>query len=256
MVEHMANVRVRESKRPRAGRRFLPVAEKELRADALRAARGLPGAHRHFTVFEEVAGPFGIPDFLVVIGMKSMLMRRAALSVPPLLNEVDAGIVAVASARRGVTTDTLAGRLGWAPDTVDRRLPGLLRSGALTDLGGGRYVRPAALVPIGRLVAIETKVRDFRRALRQARTYALWCDNYVIVMPSITEASVDTAVQSVADDRGGLVVAGRWVQRPGSRRLPPQARLWGSEHVVAATMPKPSPPLGAGKSPEPELKLA
>ena len=252
----MAGVRVRESKRPRAGRRFLPIAEKELRADALRAVRGLPGAHRDFTVFEEVAGPFGIPDFLVVIGSKALLRRRTALPVPPLLNEVDAGIVAVASARRGSTTDTLAERLGWAIETIDRRLPGLLRSGALEDVGVGRYVRPPALAPVGRLIAIETKVRDFRRALRQARTYALWCENYVIVMPSITEASFGEAVESVARDRGGLVVAGRWAQRPGSRRLPRPSMLWGSEHVVAATMRKPSPPLGAGESGEPELKLA
>lgn len=251
----MASVRVKESKRPRAGRRFLPVAEKELRSDALRAARGLPGAHRDFTVFEEVAGPFGIPDFLVVIGSKSLLRRRTALSVPPLLNEVDAGIVAVASARRGYSTDALAERVGWGAETIDRRLPGLLRSGALEDVGRGRYLRPAALVPVGRLIAIETKVRDFRRALRQARTYALWCDNYVIVMPSITEASFDEAVGTVARDRGGLLVAGRWAQRPGGRRLPPSSKLWGSEHVVAATVGKPSPALGAGEPVEPDRQL-
>ena len=252
----MASVRVKESKRPRAGRRFLPIAEKELRSDALRAVRGLPGAHRDVTVFEEVAGPFGIPDFLVVIGSKSLLRRRAALPVPPLLNEVDAGIVAVASGRRGFTTDALAERVGWGAETVDRRLPGLLRSGALKNMGGGRYVRPVALVPVGRLIAIETKVRDFRRALRQARTYALWCYNYVIVMPSITAASFGEAVETVASDRGGIVVAGRWAQRPGGRRLPPASGLWGSEHVLAATMRKPSPPLGAGESAKPELELA
>jgi hypothetical protein len=256
MVEQMASVRVRESKRPRPGRRFLPVAEKKLRADALRAVRGLPGAHRDFTVFAEVAGPFGIPDFLVVVGSKSLLRRRAAFPVPPLLNEVDAGIVGVASTRRGFTTDALAERLGWGPETIDRRLPGLLRSGALDDIGRGRYVRPAALAPVGRLIAIETKVRDVRRALRQARTYALWCDNYVIVMPSISEASFGETVDTVAGDRGGLVVDGRWAQRPGRRRLPPASRLWGSEHLVAATMPKSSPPLGVGEASETEFQLA
>jgi hypothetical protein len=256
MVEAMMSVRVKESKRPRAGRRFLPVAEKELRSDAVRAARGLPGAHRGLSVFEEVAGPFGIPDFLAAVGPRSLLRRRAALRVPPLLNEVDAGIVARASVRLGKSAEALAEQLGWGVETVERRLPGLLRSGALTDLGAGRYVRPAALAPIGRLYAVETKIRDFRRALRQARTYALWCDNYVIVMPALSDASLGDAVHAVARDRGGLVVDGRWVQRPGGRRIPPAPRLWGSEHLVAATMRVASPALGAGESVEAERQLA
>jgi hypothetical protein len=256
MVEAMMSVRVKESKRPRAGRRFLPVAEKELRSDAVRAARGLPGAHRGLSVFEEVAGPFGIPDFLAAVGPRSLLRRRAALRVPPLLNEVDAGIVARASVRLGKSAEALAEQLGWGVETVERRLTGLLRSGALTDLGAGRYVRPAALAPIGRLYAVETKIRDFRRALRQARTYALWCDNYVIVMPALSDASLGDAVHAVARDRGGLVVDGRWVQRPGGRRIPPAPRLWGSEHLVAATMRVASPALGAGESVEAERQLA
>lgn len=242
----MARVRVKETKRPRAGRRFAPIAEKELRSDALRAVRGLPGAYRGFSVFAEVAGPYGIPDFLAVIGDPLVLESRVALGVSPLLNEIDAGIVAHATARLGRTTTGFAERLGWSVETIDRRLPGLLRSGALLDVGG-RYVRPAALVPIGRLYAIETKVRDFRRALRQARRYALWCDNYVIVMPSLSETSLTAAVDAVARDRGGLVVAGKWVQRPSARRLSRGPKLWGSEHLVAATMRVDSPALRARK---------
>ncbi len=256
MVEQVRSVRVKESKRPRAGRRFLPVAEKELRSDAVRAARGLPGAHRGLSVYEEVAGPFGIPDFLAVIGPRTLLRHRAALRVSPLLNEVDAGIVARASVRLGRSAEALAEQLSWDVGTVERRLPGLLRSGALMDVGAGRYVRPAALAPIGRLYAVETKVRDFRRALRQARTYALWCDNYVIVMPTLSEAVLDGAIDAVARDRGGLVVDGRWIQRPGGRRIQPAPRLWGSEHLVAATMRAASPALGAGESVEAEHQLA
>jgi hypothetical protein len=238
---------VKESKRPRAGRRFLPVAEKELRADALRAVNGIPGAHRDVVVFQEVSGPFGIPDFVAVVASPTLLQDRVALSVPPLLNEVDAGIVAHASGGAGRGVETLATRLGWGVETVERRLPGLLKSGALRDLGRNRYVRPSALVPVGRLYAIETKVRDFRRALRQARTYALWCDNYVIVMRSLSEASLGEAAEAVARDRGGLVIAGQWAQRPGSRRLRPAQRLWGSEHLAAATMGSASPTFGGRK---------
>ena len=239
--------RVRESQRPRGGRRFIPVAEKELRGDALRAIRGLPAAHRGVFVVREVAGPFGIPDFLAVVGPALLLRRRIALGVPPLLNEVDAGIVAHASITTGKTVDRFAKELGWGAEAIDRRLPGLLRVGGLQLGRAGRYTRPADLVPVGRLYAVETKVRGFRRALRQARTYSLWCQNYVIVMASLSEGSISDALATVASDRGGLVVGGKWIKRPGARRLSPPRHLWGSEHLVAAASSAFSPALGGGE---------
>lgn len=243
----MASVPVENSRRPRPGRRFLPIEELELEPDALRAVRGIPGAHRGVAVFREVVGPFGIPDFVAVVGPKMALRQRIALGVPPLLNELDAGIVAQVSPRAGKGVGAIAGRLGWSEGTVERRLPGLLKAGAIRDLGRDRYVRPAELGPVGKLYAIETKVRNFRRALRQARTYALWCENYVIVMPALSEASLFEAREVVAHDRGGLVVAGKWVQRLRARQLSSARRLWGSEHVVAAVLGTPSPSLARGK---------
>jgi hypothetical protein len=89
-------------------------------------------------------------------------------------------------------------------------------------------------VPVGRLYAIETKVRDWRRALRQARTYGLWCDSYVIVMGAMSAASIESAASHVSADRGGLMVEGRWIVRPRIRQQTAAQRLWGSEHFVAA----------------------
>jgi hypothetical protein len=87
---------------------------------------------------------------------------------------------------------------------------------------------------VGRLYAIETKVRDWQRAVRQARIYALWCDSYVIVMPRISRGSLQQMVAAVAADRAGLVVDRKWVRRPRLARTSSAHRLWGSEHVVAA----------------------
>lgn len=223
------------SVRPRAGRRFEPTHERELEPDALEAARSLPGAHRGVTVLTEMAGPFGVPDLLALVGPLDLLRARQALDIPPLLNQVDVGVVAAAASRQARSIETLARRLGWSPESVHRRLPGLLRSGALIQAGANSYVRPAALEPVGRLYAVETKVRDWRRAVRQARTYATWCDSYVVVMSSLGEGPLTQLVSAVADDRGGLMVAGRWLHRP---RVGPRSavqRLWGSEHLVAAT---------------------
>lgn len=232
----MVGVRVKDSKRPRPGRRFEPGAELELEADALRAIRGIPGAHRNLTVYREVAGPFGIPDFLAVVGPKTALRRRIALGVPPLLNEIDAGVVGVASAKVGHSAEYLAARLGWSEGTIQRRLSILLRAGALEEISGNRFVRPERLAPIGKLYAVETKVANFKRALRQARSYALWCENYVIVMPALSEASLFSASEAVAANHGGLVVDGKWAQRLRARRITNARRLWGSEHVVAAVI--------------------
>jgi hypothetical protein len=219
---------------PRAGRRFEPVDERELSADTLRAAHGLPNAHRGLRILLETAGPFGVPDLVAVVGPRQALNRRLRLRVPPLLNEVDAGVVAAAAEKAPRTAATLAARVGWPVETVTRRIPGLLKAGALKPVGAESYIRPSALQPVGRLYAIEAKVRDWRRALRQARVYSVWCDSYVIVMPPLGPTSTPNLLEAVASDGGGLMLDGRWVFKPKLRSKSPSQRLWGSEHAIAA----------------------
>jgi hypothetical protein len=204
----VARARVLATMRPRAGRRFEPVHEVELEPDALNAARSLPGAHRGLVVLRELTGPYGVPDLVAVVGPPALLRQRRRLRVPPLLNQVDAGVVAAASPRAARRPPTLARRVGWPEESVRRRLPGLVKSGALIPSGRESYVRPSALQPVGRLYAIETKVKDWRRALRQARTYALWCDSYVLVMPSLSSSSRSALLAEVAEDGAGLIIDG------------------------------------------------
>lgn len=220
--------------RPRAGRRFEPVHERELAEDALRAADGLPGARRGLLVLQEMTGPYGIPDFVAAVGDWKVLEARQRLGVPPLLNEIDSGVVAAAAARAPRTVETLAKRVGWSTDTVARRLPELLRSGALLPAGKKSFVRPADLRPIGRLFAIESKVSDWKRALRQARVYSQWCDGYVLVMGTISVSSLTAVSATVSADGGGLMAAGQWLHRPRLRGQNAARRLWGSEYLVAA----------------------
>ena len=220
--------------RPRAGRRFEPVHEAGLLTDATAAAQSLPGAHRGLRVILESAGPFGVPDVLAVVGPLNLLEDRLALDVPPLLNQVDAGVVAAAAPKAPRSVETLARRVGWPVETVSRRMPGLIRSEALMRSGPRSFVRPAALRPVGRLYALETKVKDWRKALRQARAYSAWCDGYVIVMPALGPGSLAGVVEGVSGDGGGLMVAGKWVRRPRLATRSAAQRLWGSEHVIAA----------------------
>jgi hypothetical protein len=230
----MTHGELRVSSRPRHGRRFEPVAERSLQADAVQAMETLRRSSSEVWMLSEVAGPVGVADFVAVIGPEQALAERFALGVPPLLNEADAGIVSAASARVGRTVEQIAARLEWSPATVERRLATLLRIGALRETRAGTFIRPAALRPLGRLIAVETKMRDWRRALRQAHRYRLWCDNYVIVMPELANGARDGARAAVRADGGGLFVSARWVLRPRGRAAPDHRRLWGSEYVAAA----------------------
>jgi hypothetical protein len=222
------------SVRPRGGRRFEPVEERQLEPDALRAVRGLPGARQGLLVLREVAGPFGVPDLVAVVGPPDVLRRRLAVGMAPLLNEVDAGIVGAAAPAAARGLDALASSLGWSTDTLSRRVPALVHSGALVERRPGVYTRAAELQPVGRLYAVETKVSKWRRAVQQGRAYQLWCDAYIVVMPSLGSMPLAELISEARQDGAGVMVAGRWVVRPRVRRRPEYRRLWGSEHVVAA----------------------
>lgn len=225
---------IHDSSRPRAGRRFQPSHELALLGPAVEACGALPGAHRGLTVIREMAGPFGIPDFTALVGPPSLLAARIALDIPPLLHQLDAGVVAVTHPRQGRSVTALARLLGWPEETVQRRIGDLVRQGALHEARPGRFVRPPELGPLGRLYAVEAKVREWGRAVRQGRTYSVWADTYVLVMGPLAERALQPLLKQVANDRAGLVVQGRWLARPAIHPLPAAQRLWAAEHVVAA----------------------
>jgi hypothetical protein len=240
----MAHALVVDSLRPRPGRRFQPVAELELVDAALGAAHGLRGADRGITVIREMTGPYGIPDLTAVVGEQAALERRLAVPVAPLLHQVDAGVVSVTSARFGRTSADLAHRLGWPTSTVERRLPHLLRSEALVRRPGDRFIRHKDLTVVGSISVVEAKVRDWRRAIRQVRTYATWADSYVLVMGPLGHGPTADLRHATARDRGGLLIDGRWISRPTRNPPAPPLRMWGSEYVVAALtgyQPSPAP---------------
>jgi hypothetical protein len=225
---------IQHTSAPRPGRRFEPTHEAALESDALAACGSLPGAHRGVIVVREMAGPIGIPDFTAMVGGSDALQARSRLDVPPILNETDAAIVAVASARIPKTVDGLAQALGWPVTTVARRVPGLLSRGALLRPKGDRYLRPEALQPAGRIYAIETKVRDRVAAVNQARAYLSWADSYVLVMGQLGRGPLDLITTAVRADNGGLVVAGTWIRRPRLSKRNSRHRVWAAEHFFAA----------------------
>lgn len=219
----------------RPGRRFEPIRERELHADALSAAEGIPGASRGLVVVPEFAGPIGIPDFTAFVGDVQKLRSRQQSHIAPITNEIDAGIVSVAHVRKPSSTEEMAAAIGWPSATIASRVRRLVSGGSLRAVEKGRFVRAPEMQPSGRLYAIEAKVGDSRSALRQARTYGVWADGYVIVMTDVSERALDDLRSEVLRDRGGLMVDGRWIARPCISNASLRRRLQAAELFAAAT---------------------
>jgi hypothetical protein len=115
-----------------------------------------------------------------------------------------------------------------------RRIGPLLTSGAVSVTDGGLYRRHAALTPGGRLYAIEAKLRDWRRAVRQSRGYRTWASNYVLVLGDLSPKATQAALEAVDSDSAGLFVDGSWLRKPAPLSQTPQQRLLGFEFLTAA----------------------
>jgi hypothetical protein len=224
---------VQDTSAPKAGRRFEPTHELVLHDVALSACASLPGAHRGVHVIREMVGPIGIPDLTALVGDSRRLQARLALDVPPLLNQIDAGIASVVHANVPRSSRAISRALGWPIDTITRRISGLFRIGALIQVRPDRYVRPAELAPIGRVYAVEAKVRDRVAAIQQARSYGAWADSYVLVMGPLGLRPREILLDEVISDHGGLIVDGEWLRRPTMRSHSLGRRLWTAEHFVA-----------------------
>jgi hypothetical protein len=224
-----------ETSFPRAGRRFEPIRERALHGDALAAAESLSGASRGLVVVPEFSGPIGIPDFTAYVGDVDALRARQSAPVSPIVNEIDAGVLSVAHVRRPSSAEDLAQAIGWPTAIVASRLRRLARAGALQEVRPSRFVRAPELQPSGRLYAVEAKVGDTRSALRQARSYRVWADGYVIVMTAVSARALEDLRGEVLRDRGGLVIDGRWIARPRIGRVSAARRLQAAEMFASAT---------------------
>lgn len=222
------------SVRPLAGRRFEPKNELLLLPAAIRAAeRRLMGPAKRLWFVTEMKAPYGIPDLVAILGSEEQFERRRLCNVPPLLNQVDAGIVASIGSRAS-TIEEICARTGWEPSTIARRLPGLLKTEAATVNRAGSVLRNPAITLWGKATAVEMKINDWKRALGQCRKYLSWAETYLLVMDQAPTDRSSEFVCGIRSDRAGLVVDERWIIRPRPKAQTPQRRLWTCEHALSA----------------------
>lgn len=250
------SIRVVVSRRNPAGRRFAPTAEVELLPNLVDLAAALTKEPTAVAITEFV-GLYGIADLVALVPTRDLLDRRLAADVAPIAYEPDAVVVGATAARTPRSLDEIANRLGWPAASVQRRLPSLLRAGAVARTSTGRLVRHPDLVAVGRLHAFEAKVKDWRRALDQARRYRLWADTASVALPRLPSGGADVRYE-ITRIGIGLGVDGEWLRRPEKVRHTQARRLLASELAVAALTapagprevePSPALPLGVEREP-------
>ena len=217
------------------GRPFEPIAEAELIPGLIATAirRAFRGSRT--VVVPELRGPYGVVDLAVLETTDELLAARSALGIPPVLNQLDAAIIGVLNAKRATTLYMVACRLGWVERHIAEHVDTLVRRGTITRMRSGALVRPAGLEPLGRMSVYEAKVRDWRRGLDQASTYATWADRATLAVGQLPR-DVSQILDAAEKLRLGLIAEGKWRLAPTPQVLSRQTRFWASEHLYAALL--------------------
>lgn len=234
------SVHVLESPIRRHGRPFEPLHEVELRDDLIRVSRTLAQSAGLGFVILEMPGPMGVPDALVMRANPRAMRARMEADVEPILDQYACELLMTLRLVRGDTTSAQT-RLGWADYTMRSALARLRSAGAVVVTARGRVNPKPGLQPIGKSIAVEAKVRDWRRALSQGRVYASWADSYQLLLGQVADSAVLALASMVAGDQAGLVIGQKWVVRP--KLAIGTGSLVASEHFLAAflatNLPKP-----------------
>lgn len=217
----------------RGGQRYHPIQEARLHPWASKAAATLPGASNGVLLISEMIGPIGIPDFTAVVGGKSQITARLASGIDPITSPMDCQLLASLYSSRPRRLETIAHELSADLEALQSRLGVLERKGAVQQLRKGLYIRESAMTPGGTLYAIEAKIGNWRRAVRQARGYRTWTNNYVLILDEVGEKGRQAVLADIEADRAGLVMGNKWVRKP-SPRLPSKVnQILGFEHLMA-----------------------
>ena len=186
-------------------------------------------------VIDEVDAGNGSADLVAGLSPNPILPIRTAVADPLQLRVLELTQQATSESKLR----------SWAPHgwrgLRQRAIQPLIEGGMLTV---SREEDPTyratveASDPFTELIAVELKLRDWRRGIAQAGRYRLFAECSYLAMPyeRITEAATDQArrnrigVLGVSQD-GGITVV---LRAPSSSPLQPQRRRWAAEQMLAA----------------------
>lgn len=158
-------------------------------------------------VFTEVPAVFGIPDVTAIRFDHAAIARRISAGIRPLTTDAEVR-VALALEAQPPTLGELAARAKYSADYVRRAvLPVLVDGGWASRDESGRHVRTTdALWVSKRIVTVEAKLRDWSRALGQARRQRLSADVAYIALDMPAVKPIVHSLDRIA--RGGIGVIG------------------------------------------------
>jgi hypothetical protein len=185
----------------------------------------------------EIVGPLGIADLVAVRFDHQALQARKAAGIEPTGDYMTIGVL-LASRRCPRKTSELAGILGISLSGVRRAIRLGYEIGALRCVGQRHQTHDAWRPAARRLVAVELKKSEWRRARRQATAYQSWADAAWLVLGRRPPIS---ALTELAGSGIGLAYLdsderARVLQRPSPRRSTGRARVWAAEQTLLAAM--------------------
>jgi len=164
-------------------------------------------------VFGEVPAVAGIPDLVAVRFDEEAIRARKAAGVLPLATESEVRIAQEAATP--CTASELAQRVGLSADYLRRVvLPGLQDSGWL-ERDGPYFQRTRTALDVGqRVVTVEAKLRDWRRAFSQAKRQGRSADAAYIAVPAATARLMGADLEAIASRGIGVISVGPPAQKP------------------------------------------
>lgn len=163
--------------------------------------------HRQTTgveVFSEVPAVHGIPDLAAIRFDWDAVERRRAAGVRPLATDTEVRVVTALRVGPLRSTD-LARRIRMSPDYVRRAvIPLLVQQGWVTTDGASVELRPDAVWIARRVVTVEAKLRDWQRAIGQARRQQLSADAAYVALDSVACQNIKNDLDRIA--AGGIGV--------------------------------------------------
>lgn len=211
---------------------FTPTKEAVLDPALRSLARALPRSNPGVVMMAEVPGPVGVPDLIALPGSGDGLRKRLESKIRPVLRRADVELLAALKVRQGVTVETLRARVVGGNRAFNQSLRELTKDGAVI-IDGRLIYRAESMAPVGHIYALEAKVDDWKKGVRQAFRYRSWCSASALVlsrMPKDREPLLSAARRLQI----GLAWEDRWLIRPRVVKLDPVQHLLGSEHFVAA----------------------